>query len=84
MKIPKNLPGIPKRLPDTNKGDYGKILIIAGSYGMAGAAYLCAQGAQRSGAGLVYLCVPRGIYGILASSVICGVFHPEAETSSGS
>lgn len=41
------------RREDTNKGDYGKVLIIAGSNGMSGAAYLCAKAALRMGAGLV-------------------------------
>ena len=41
------------RNEDSNKGDYGKVLIIAGSNGMSGAAYLCAKAAIRTGAGLV-------------------------------
>lgn len=41
------------RNEDTNKGDYGKVLVIAGSKGMSGAAYLCAKAALRTGAGLV-------------------------------
>lgn len=38
---------------DSNKGDYGRLLLIAGSYGMAGAAVLSARAASRAGAGLV-------------------------------
>ncbi|HRX42994.1 MAG TPA: NAD(P)H-hydrate dehydratase [Clostridia bacterium] len=41
------------------KGNYGKILLVAGSPGMTGAAGLCADAAFRSGAGLVYLAVPE-------------------------
>ena len=44
---------LPKRKNYSNKGTYGKVLIIAGSKGMAGAAYLSACAAYRSGAGLV-------------------------------
>ncbi len=44
---------LPKRRNYSNKGTYGKVLIIAGSKGMAGAAYLSARAAYRSGAGLV-------------------------------
>lgn len=44
---------LPERRPDSNKGTYGKLLMIAGSKGMSGAAYLNALGAYRTGAGLV-------------------------------
>lgn len=44
---------IPKRTPDSNKGTYGKLLIIAGSENMSGAACMCAKAAYRSGVGLV-------------------------------
>lgn len=46
------------RNPDTHKGDYGRVFIIAGSEGMTGAAMLCADAALRTGAGLVYLFAP--------------------------
>lgn len=58
------------REKDSHKGNYGRILIIAGSYGMAGAAALCAKGALRSGAGLVKLCVPERILPTVQSLVI--------------
>ncbi len=57
---------LPRRRPLTHKGDYGKVLIAAGSVGYAGAACLCAQAAVRAGAGLVYLAVPEDIYEIAA------------------
>ena len=44
---------LPKRQNDFNKGDCGRVLCVCGSSGMAGAAYLCAKAAYRSGAGLV-------------------------------
>lgn len=43
------------RLPDANKGTYGKVLIAAGSSGMSGAAYLSGLAAYRAGAGLIKL-----------------------------
>ena len=52
---------IPRRKIDANKGDCGKVLIIAGSSGMMGAAVLTASSALRTGSGLVTLCVPDNI-----------------------
>lgn len=48
-----DLKRIPKRRAYSNKGTYGRILIIAGAKNMAGAAYLSALAAYRTGAGLV-------------------------------
>jgi len=44
---------VPRRRRDANKGTFGRVLVIAGSRGMCGAAFLCAKAAYRSGAGLV-------------------------------
>lgn len=46
---------LPKRLSNSYKGTYGKVLLIAGSKNMCGAAYLAGKAAYRSGAGLVYI-----------------------------
>lgn len=46
---------LPQRTADSFKGTYGKVLVIAGSKNMAGAAYLSAKAAYRTGAGLVYI-----------------------------
>ncbi|MDF2654035.1 MAG: NAD(P)H-hydrate dehydratase [Bacillota bacterium] len=56
---------IKKRDRDIHKGDCGKILIYAGSKGMAGAAVLCARAALRTGAGLVRVSVPEELFPIL-------------------
>lgn len=50
---------LPGRRADSHKGDYGRALIIAGSRGMAGAAYLSALAAYRTGAGLVQIYTPE-------------------------
>lgn len=44
---------LPKRKKDSNKGTYGRVLVIAGSKGMSGAAFLAAKAAYITGAGLV-------------------------------
>ena len=57
---------LPDRDPWGHKGSFGKILLLCGSRGYTGAAYLSAMGALRSGAGLVFLGVPESIYAIEA------------------
>ena len=57
---------LPHRERETHKGDYGKILIVAGSVGYTGAPNLCSHAAVRAGAGLVYLGVPRDIWSVCA------------------
>ena len=57
---------LPDRDENAHKGDFGKILLLCGSRGYTGAAYLAAMGALRSGAGLVFLGVPESIYAIEA------------------
>lgn len=58
---------IPPRSPDSHKGDYGRVLLVAGSRGKTGAAHLCAIGALRSGAGLVTVATPTSCLGIVAA-----------------
>ena len=57
---------LPGRDPWGHKGTFGKVLLLCGSRGFTGAAYLAAMGALRTGAGLVYLGVPESIYAIEA------------------
>lgn len=58
---------IPPRAPEAHKGDFGRVVIVAGSRGKTGAAMLAAEGALRSGAGLVTVASPRGCVPIVAS-----------------
>ncbi len=58
MRLPAQLL---RRKADSHKGDYGHILILAGSSRFSGAGLLCAESALRSGAGLVTLGVPESI-----------------------
>ena len=46
---------LPKRRSRSNKGTYGKVLVLAGSEKMSGAAYFAGKSAYRAGAGLVYI-----------------------------
>lgn len=56
---PEILERLPVRISRSNKGTYGKVLCIVGSRNMAGAAYLCACAAYRTGAGLVRVVTPE-------------------------
>jgi len=58
---------IQPRAPDAHKGDFGRVLIVAGSVGKAGAAVLCAQGAMRAGAGLVTVAAPTSCQPTIAA-----------------
>lgn len=57
---------LPLRPRSAHKGDFGRLFILAGSEGYTGAPVLAARAALRTGAGLVYLGVPREIYPIVA------------------
>ena len=70
---------LPDRHPEAHKGDFGKILLLCGSEGFTGAAALAAMGALRSGAGLVYLGVPRCIYAIEAVKLTEAIVFPLPE-----
>lgn len=59
----------PGRRPDTHKGDYGRLLLLCGAEGYTGAPVLAAKAALRSGAGLIYLGVPRSVYPIVAAKL---------------
>ena len=74
---------LPPRAADSHKGTYGTLLTVCGSYGMAGAALLCARGALRSGVGLLTAAVPRSVYPLLAAAVPEAVFLPQEETEGG-
>ena len=67
-------PLLPPRPRASHKGDYGRVLVAAGSRGMAGAAILAARAALKSGAGLVTVACPESERKIIACAV------PEAMT----
>ena len=50
---------LPKRINNSHKGDYGKLLVVAGSVWMNGACYLASKAAYRMGAGLLKAVIPK-------------------------
>jgi hydroxyethylthiazole kinase-like uncharacterized protein yjeF len=74
---------VPARAADSHKGDFGRVLIIAGSLGRTGAAHLSAVGALRSGAGLVTIATPRSCVPVIAAMAPEYMTEPLDETPSG-
>lgn len=67
---------IPPRAADSHKGTFGRVLVIAGSHGMAGAAFFAAMAAYRTGAGLVEIVSPEENRVILQTLVPEALFSP--------
>ena len=67
---------IPQRPIDAYKGQVGSVLLLCGSVGFTGAASLCAMAALRSGAGLVYVGVPKSIYPIVSDKLTEAIVFP--------
>jgi NAD(P)H-hydrate epimerase len=72
----------PRRL-DAHKGDYGHVLVLAGSVGKTGAAALAAEAALRAGAGLVTVATPQSALPIVASLGREFMTEPLPETDHG-
>ena len=73
----------PERDYRANKYSVGKVLVIAGSRGMHGAAALCANAALRAGAGMVKLAYPAGIHSEAAIHILEIIGVPIGAGSSG-
>lgn len=73
---------LPNRREGTHKWEVGGTLVIAGSPGYPGAAWLASRSAGRNGAGVVYLATPRSVIGTMASAMPEVAFVPLPETES--
>jgi NAD(P)H-hydrate epimerase len=74
---------VPARAAESHKGDFGRVLIVAGSTGRTGAAHLAALGSLRSGAGLVTVATPRSCLAVVASMAPEYMTEPLDETEQG-
>jgi NAD(P)H-hydrate epimerase len=61
-------PRLPRRAARGHKGTFGKVLVVAGSRGMSGAAALTARAALRSGSGLVQVACPAEVQAVVAGA----------------
>ena len=75
---------VPPRPSASHKGTYGRVLIVAGSTGMTGAAALASEAALRTGAGLVTLATPKHLNPILEGLLPEVMTLPLVETEVGS
>ena len=75
---------VPPRPPASHKGSYGRVLVVAGSTGMTGAAALASEAALRAGAGLVTLATPKHLNPILEGLLPEVMTLPLPETEAGS
>ena len=75
---------IPRRKFDSHKGDFGRVLVVAGSVGKTGAACLAGSGALHSGAGLVTIATPVSCIEMVAKASKDYMTLPLEETEKGS
>jgi len=74
---------LPRRSIHAHKYSVGKVLVLAGSKGLTGAAALCCESAYRAGAGAVVLGTPEPVYPILARKLTETMAFPLPATNSG-
>ena len=75
--------GLPLRWSESHKGDYGRVLVIGGAPGTAGAAVLSARGALRGGGGLVHVLCPETTYLPIAGQLTEALVHTVPAGESG-
>jgi NAD(P)H-hydrate epimerase len=77
-------PELPPRMVDGHKGSFGDVLFICGASNYFGAPYFSAFSFLKAGGGYSRLATPRSVTPVVASRGPEIVFHPQAETASGS
>jgi hydroxyethylthiazole kinase-like uncharacterized protein yjeF len=75
---------IPARAADAHKGSCGRVLVLAGSAGMTGAAALCSMATLRSGAGMAILGIPESLNEIMETKLTEVMTSPLPETKARS
>ncbi len=77
------LPPLPSRMPESHKGDYGRVLVIAGSAGMTGAGAMASIASLRSGVGVVLWALPKSLNSVAESMFPEIMTLPIPDTPSG-
>jgi NAD(P)H-hydrate epimerase len=73
-----------KRRPNSHKGDFGHVFILAGSTGFTGAGILAGRSSLRAGAGLVTIGVPESLLEVFEKQVVEVMTLGLPETKEGS
>ena len=76
-------PFFKSRSGDSHKGDFGHLLVLSGSPGKTGAAYMVSESAMRVGTGLVTLGIPASLNPIMENKLTEAMTYPLPETSYG-
>ena len=74
---------LPRRDPAGHKGNFGKVLCVCGSVGYTGAPIFASRAAVRTGAGLVFLAVPKSVWPVAAVKSDEAMPFPPPEKADG-
>lgn len=74
---------IPERPENSNKGTYGRVLVVGGSRRYVGAPTLAARAAYRAGAGLVTIATPEPVYAMSAPTLPEATWLPQPASADG-
>src|SRR5438094_2789071 len=83
LELITRLPELAARPADSHKGTFGRVLVVAGSRGMSGAAVLCGGAALRGGAGIVRVAVPHEVLPVVAGGNPCYLTAPLPQDDDG-